>query len=38
MPYPEFKKRYLSALSYEIGKLFFPTETGDDIPYSMLHQ
>ena len=38
MPYTEFKKRYLSALSYEIGKLFFSTETGDDIPYGMLQQ
>lgn len=38
MPFTEFKKRYLSALSYEIGKLFFSTETGDDIPYSMLQQ
>jgi len=38
MPFNDFKKRYLSALSYEIGKLFFSTETGDDIPYSMLQQ
>ncbi len=35
MPYAEFKKRYLSALSYEIGNLFFPTEMEDDIPYSL---
>lgn len=32
MSFAEFKKRYLSALSYEIGTLFFSTETGDEIP------
>ncbi len=37
MPFTEFKKRYLSNLSWEIGKLFYPTETGDDIPNGMLH-
>jgi hypothetical protein len=38
MAFPEFKKRYLSALSDEVGRLFYPSETGDDIPYGMLHQ
>jgi hypothetical protein len=28
----EFKKRYLLALSWEIGKLFCSSETADDIP------
>jgi hypothetical protein len=36
MSYAEFKKHYLSALSDEIGKLFYPKETGDDIPYGMM--
>jgi hypothetical protein len=38
MAFSEFKKRYLSALSDEIGRLFYSSETGDDIPYGMLHQ
>ena len=38
MPLNEFKKRYLSFLSDEIGRLFYPTETGQDIPNGMLHQ
>lgn len=36
MSFAEFKKRYLSALSYEIGTLFFSTDTGDDIPNGLL--
>src|SRR5579863_10478823 len=32
MPITEFKKRYLSALSHEIGKLFYSTEIVDDDP------
>jgi hypothetical protein len=38
MPYNEFKKRYLSFLSDQVGRLFYPTETGNDIPNGMLHQ
>jgi hypothetical protein len=38
MPHNEFKKRYLSFLSDQVGRLFYPTETGDDIPNGMLHQ
>jgi hypothetical protein len=36
MSYAEFKKHYLSALSDEIGKLFYPKETGDDIPNGVM--
>jgi len=36
MSLAEFKKRYLSALTFEIGTLFFSTETGDEIPYGYL--
>ncbi len=36
MSYAEFKKHYLSALSDEIGKLFYPKESGDDIPNGMM--
>lgn len=38
MPQNEFKKRYLSFLSDQIGRLFYATETGQDIPNGMLHQ
>jgi hypothetical protein len=38
MPQSEFKKRYLSFLSDQIGRLFYPTETGQDVPNGMLHQ
>lgn len=38
IPYNEFKKRYLSFLSDEIGRLFYPFETGHDIPNGMLNQ
>ncbi|MBS0265170.1 MAG: hypothetical protein JSS02_24775 [Planctomycetes bacterium] len=38
MPFNEFKKRYLSFLSDQVGRLFYPTETGNDIPNGMLHQ
>ena len=38
MPQNEFKKRYLSFLSDEIGRLFYPTETGQDIPNGVLNQ
>ncbi|HEY3967786.1 MAG TPA: hypothetical protein VGM05_24705 [Planctomycetaceae bacterium] len=38
MPQNEFKKRYLSFLSDEIGRLFYSTETGNDIPNGMLDQ
>jgi hypothetical protein len=34
--FSEFKKYYLSALSDEIGRLFYPKETGDEIPYGMM--
>ena len=36
MSFTQFKKHYLSALSDEIGKLFYSTETGDDIPYGVM--
>ena len=36
MPFTQFKKHYLSALSQDIGKLFYSTETGDDIPYGVM--
>lgn len=36
MSFAEFKKHYLSALSDEIGKLFYSVATGDDIPYGMM--
>ncbi|MBI3863828.1 MAG: hypothetical protein HY290_18215 [Planctomycetia bacterium] len=36
IPFNEFKKRYLSFLSDEIGRLFYPIETGSDIPNGML--
>ncbi len=32
----EFKKTYLSALSEEIGRLFYPMETGSEIPWGMM--
>jgi hypothetical protein len=38
MPQNEFKKRYLAFLSNEIGRLFYPTETGQDISTGSLHQ
>jgi hypothetical protein len=34
--FADFKKHYLSALSDEIGRLFYPKETGDEIPYGMM--
>jgi hypothetical protein len=36
MSFAEFRKNYLSALSEEIGRLFYPKETGEEIPYGML--
>jgi hypothetical protein len=36
MSFAEFRKHYLSELSDEIGRLFYPKETGDDIPYGMI--
>jgi hypothetical protein len=36
MSFAEFKKHYLSALSDEIGKLFYPKESGEDIPNGMM--
>jgi hypothetical protein len=36
MSFTQFKKHYLSALSDEIGKLFYSTESGDDIPYGVM--
>lgn len=36
MPFAQFKKHYLSALADEIGKLFYSTESGDDIPYGVM--
>lgn len=35
--FAEFKKRYLSALSDEIGRLFYPSFSGDDIPYGVMN-
>lgn len=35
-PYDKFKKLYLSTLSGEIGKLFYPYSNGDDIPNRMV--
>ncbi|MGE5194907.1 MAG: hypothetical protein ACM3U2_20640 [Deltaproteobacteria bacterium] len=34
--FAEFKKHYLSELSDEIGRLFYPKETGAEIPYGMM--
>jgi len=34
--FAEFKKNYLSALSEEVGRLFYPRETGAEIPYSVM--
>ena len=36
LSFADFKKRYLSALTFQIGSLFFATETGDDIPYGFM--
>jgi hypothetical protein len=36
MSFAEFRKHYLSALSEEIGRLFYPRETGAEIPYSVM--
>jgi hypothetical protein len=36
--YDAFKKLYLTTLSQEIGKLFYETENGDDVPDSPLNE
>ena len=36
IPFSQFKKHYLSALSDEIGKLFYSVETGAVIPYGVM--
>ena len=34
--FAEFRKMYLSALSEEIGRLFYPRETGEEIPNGVM--
>jgi hypothetical protein len=36
IPFSQFKKHYLSALSDEVGKLFYSVDTGADIPYGVM--
>jgi hypothetical protein len=36
--YDQFKKLYLSTLAQEVGKLFYETENGGDIPNSLLNE
>jgi hypothetical protein len=36
IPFTQFKKMYLSALSDEIGKLFYSVETGAEIPNGVM--